>query len=132
MQAYTAQWQRHCPDITPPQYAVLLTLRERPSITQTHLGTLTGIDLATLTPLVRALEDRRLLTRRTDDTNRRRKILELTDEGAEVVDRVRTSVAAIDKTMLAGLSADHRHQLVTALADLAELSEPSPGGSRVH
>jgi DNA-binding MarR family transcriptional regulator len=123
LQAYTAQWQSLCPQVTPPQYAVLLTLRERPTINQTRLGELTGIDTATLTPLLRSLEERGLLSRRTDEGNRRRKLLELTEQGVGVVTQVKGLVAQTDDIMLAGLSPEQRRSLLTALATLAALTE---------
>jgi DNA-binding MarR family transcriptional regulator len=123
LQAYTAQWQRLCPQVTPPQYAVLLTLQGRPTITQTHLGELTGIDTATLTPLLRSLEERGFLTRRTDEGNRRRKLLELTGDGADLVARVQGIAQETDDVMLAELSSEQRRSLVAALATLATLAD---------
>jgi DNA-binding MarR family transcriptional regulator len=92
-------------------------------INQTHLGELTGIDTATLTPLLRSLEKRGLLSRRTDEGNRRRKLLELTEEGVGVVRQVKGLVVQTDNIMLAGLSPEQRRSLVTALATLAALPE---------
>ncbi|WP_236796995.1 MarR family winged helix-turn-helix transcriptional regulator [Amycolatopsis sp. GM8] len=123
LQAYTAQWQRVCPMITPPQYAVLLVVQGQRSITQTHVGELTGIDAATLTPLLRSLEERGFLTRRVDEENRRRKLLELTKEGAALVTRVKRLADQTEKRMLAGLSQEQRDGLMTALATLADLRE---------
>lgn len=122
LQGYTAQWQQLCPQVTPPQLAVLVSLRERPTISQTHLSELTGIDTATLTPLLHSLEKRGLLTRRTDENNRRRKLLELTEEGAELVTGVEPLAEQLDDFMLSGLSPELRRDLMTALTELAGLT----------
>lgn len=119
LQAYTAQWQRLSPQVTPPQAAVLLALREKPTITQTHVGELTGIDTATLTPLLRSLEERGFLSRRVDEGNKRRKLLELTEQGTALVTKVEALAARTDDIMLAGLSPEQRRDLMTALATLA-------------
>ncbi|WP_053762096.1 MULTISPECIES: MarR family winged helix-turn-helix transcriptional regulator [Streptomyces] len=123
LQAYTAQWQRLYPQLTPPQASVLLTLRDRPSISQTHLGELTAIDGATLTPLLRSLEERGYLSRRVDEHNRRRKLVELTKHGADVVEQAQRIAARTDEIMLADLTQEQRRNLMTTLATLAGLTK---------
>ncbi|MFE7300646.1 MarR family winged helix-turn-helix transcriptional regulator [Streptomyces sp. NPDC057579] len=115
LQAYTAQWQTAVGDITPPQYAVLLTLSERPGIDQSRLGEATGIDLATLAPLVHRMEQRGLLTRRVDPGNRRRKLLALAEDGSRALERIGPLVDAVDEGVLGGLSPQERAALLHAL-----------------
>ncbi|AIA06625.1 MarR family winged helix-turn-helix transcriptional regulator [Streptomyces noursei] len=102
-------------DITPPQYAVLLTLSERPDIDQSRLGEATGIDLATLAPLVHRMEQRGLLTRRIDPGNRRRKLLALTQDGSRALERIEPLAEALDEGVLGGLPPQERAALLHAL-----------------
>nr|WP_078649347.1 MarR family transcriptional regulator [Streptomyces ochraceiscleroticus] len=127
LQAYTAVWQATVGDVTPPQYAVLLTVREQPDIDQSRLGRVTGIDLATLAPLVHRLEQRDLLTRRVDPANRRRKLLRLTDDGVRALERTGPLADEVDAVALRGLTADQRASLTDALRSISDASGETPG-----
>ncbi|AIA00551.1 transcriptional regulator [Streptomyces noursei ZPM] len=94
---------------------MLLTVHDRPAIDQSRLGDLTGIDQATLAPLVHRLELRGLLTREVDPTNRRRKLLTLTDDGNATLDRIRPLSEAVDASILGGLPNTHRAVLLESL-----------------
>ncbi|MEU7638388.1 MarR family winged helix-turn-helix transcriptional regulator [Streptomyces sp. NPDC039016] len=115
LQSYSAKWQEAVGDVTPPQYAVLLTVHERPGIDQSRLGDLTGIDLATLAPLVHRLELRGLLSREVDPANRRRKLLTLTGDGNATLDRIRPLGEAVDASIVGGLPETHRAVLLESL-----------------
>ncbi|MER5802182.1 MarR family winged helix-turn-helix transcriptional regulator [Streptomyces mirabilis] len=115
LQSYTAKWQEAVGDVTPPQYAVLLTIHEHPGIDQSRLGETTGIDRATLAPLVHRLELRGLIAREVDSANRRRKLLTLTDGGVATLDRIRLLGDAVDASVLGGLPHAQRTALLEAL-----------------
>ncbi|MFI8997812.1 MarR family winged helix-turn-helix transcriptional regulator [Streptomyces sp. NPDC053542] len=116
-------------DITPPQYAVLLTVRERPGIDQSRLGERTGIDRATLVPLLHRLEERGLLARETDMTNRRRKQLTLTDEGRRTTERLGPLADEVDEAALGGMPPEQRTALLEALRRISEAEGSDAGGS---
>lgn len=80
-QAWTALWQQRVPDLTSPQFGVLLVLDDHGSMDQSALGALAAIDRSTLTPLLDRLEARGLVTKAMDPANRRRRIITLTDTG---------------------------------------------------
>lgn len=82
-QAWTVMWQQHIPDLTNPQFAVLLVLDDSGSLDQSALGALTAIDRSTLTPLLDRLEALGLVSKEIDPANRRRRIVTLTDAGRE-------------------------------------------------
>jgi DNA-binding MarR family transcriptional regulator len=54
------------------------------------LATAFGLDPSTITRQVQALEDAGLASRQTDPTDRRASLLDLTDNGRDVLDRTRT------------------------------------------
>ena len=126
LQSYTAKWQATVGDVTPPQYAVLLTIREYPGIDQSALGELTGIDLATLAPLVHRLEQRGLLSRETDPTNRRRKQLTLAEDGIRALERIRPLSDEVDQAVLGRMPLPQRAALLDALRwiSASDLQEP--------
>lgn len=94
---------------------MLLTIHESPGLDQSRLGETTGIDRATLAPLVHRLELRGLIAREVDSANRRRKLLTLTDDGVATLDRIRPLGDAVDASVLGGLPDKHRAALLEAL-----------------
>ncbi|MFI1184448.1 MarR family transcriptional regulator [Streptomyces sp. NPDC020799] len=94
-QTWTAHWQQRVPDLTSPQFAILLVLRERDGLDQSELGARTAIDRSTLTPLLDRMDARGLVTKAPDPANRRRRIITLTETG-----RHRLAQAIVEATRL--------------------------------
>ncbi len=87
--------------LTYPQYLTLLALWESdqtPSVGE--LGERLRLDSGTLTPLLKRLESAGLVVRRRDATDERRVLIELTDEGWALRDRV----AHVPKELFASLA----------------------------
>ncbi|WP_435241661.1 MarR family winged helix-turn-helix transcriptional regulator [Streptomyces cucumeris] len=125
LQRYTAQWQATVGDVTPPQFAVLTSVGEYPGISQIDLGEVTGIDVATLAPLVLRLEQRGLLNRDVDPANRRRRQLHLTPAGVAETERILPLAEQVDGVMLDGLSTPQRAALLAALRSLSGMGGPA-------
>jgi DNA-binding MarR family transcriptional regulator len=74
--------------------------------------------------MITALEDRALIKRHRDQTDRRRLVVALTDEGRALLDRCRDEVDALEATMLTGLSVAQtkalRGVLATCYANLSK------------
>ena len=86
--------------LTYPQYLTLLALwesEEPPSVGQ--LGERLRLDSGTLTPLLKRLESAGLVVRRRDVSDERRVLIELTDEGWALRERV----AHVPKELFASL-----------------------------
>lgn len=75
-------------EVTPTQYGILVALHERPGLDQIGLAGVLGLDRSTTGMVVGLLEARALLRRTPHATDRRRRVLALTDEG-------RTMLAAL-------------------------------------
>src|SRR5690606_20755279 len=73
--------------ITTTQYSVLYALRVRPGIDQISLCALIGVDRSTVASVSRLLEDNGLVERCADPNDRRRKQLNLTDAGMDMIVR---------------------------------------------
>lgn len=73
--------------ITYPQYLVMLVLWEQDDLSVSALGERLMLDSGTLTPLLKRLEQRGLLTRRRADEDERRVQVVLTDEGRALGER---------------------------------------------
>ena len=71
---------------TPSQYGVLWMLRSRPNLDQIGLARLMGLDRSTTGLVVQKLESAGFVRRRNDAVDGRRKVLELTKSGAEMLE----------------------------------------------
>ena len=67
--------------LTYPQYLVMLVLWESAPLTVKALGARLLLDSGTLSPLLKRLEERRLVTKRTDPEDARRVVVSLTAGG---------------------------------------------------
>jgi DNA-binding MarR family transcriptional regulator len=71
-------------DITYPQYLVMLILWEEESATVKKIGNRLQLDSGTLTPLLKRLEQKKLLTRTRDANDERNVIIRISNEGMEL------------------------------------------------
>lgn len=74
-------------DLTYTQYITLLVLWERKSLTVKALGEALYLDSGTLTPLLKKLEDKGLLSRERSAQDARTVIVSLTDAGEALRDK---------------------------------------------
>lgn len=74
-------------DLTYPQWLVLLVLWEEESATVRELGRRLHLDSGTLSPLLRRMENRGVITRHRDGDDGRSVIVRLTDEGSALRSR---------------------------------------------
>ena len=68
-------------DLTYPQYLVMQALWLNDNASLTDLSKETRLDLGTLTPIVKRLETKKLLIRRVDSKDERKKIIKVTPSG---------------------------------------------------
>lgn len=95
-------------DLTAVQFAALNVISEEPGIDQARLAGAIAYDRATIGGVVDRLEGKSLVERRVSRTDRRARELRLTPAGAEMLDRLRPVVAALQPTILAGLDEEER------------------------
>jgi DNA-binding MarR family transcriptional regulator len=106
-------------------YLALNNLREQQAMSQQALGDALHLDPNNCVLLLNVLEAGRLAVRRRDPTDRRRHIVELTEEGHRAVERADRALESVENEVLAALSSDERAELRRLLA-LALATEPSP------
>ena len=73
-------------DLTYTQYITMMVLWERKSLTAKELGECLYLDSGTLTPLLKKMESKGLLTRRRSDVDERSLIVTITDRGEQLRD----------------------------------------------
>jgi MarR family transcriptional regulator, temperature-dependent positive regulator of motility len=122
-------------DLTPRQYAVLVTVSGHEGISQTGLVERTGIDRSTLADIVRRMLKKGLIQRRRTKEDARAYAVRLTEEGKRVLKQTEPMTKKVDDLVLQSLPARQRDQFLTDLATIVEAlsrmaPEPAPVGKR--
>ena len=102
-------------DLTPRQYAILLTVAQNEGLSQTHLVEKTGIDRSTLADIVRRLLKKGLLQRRRTKDDARAYAVKLTDEGLRVLKSAEPMARKVDDRILSALPGQQRERFVQDL-----------------
>jgi MarR family transcriptional regulator, transcriptional regulator for hemolysin len=102
-----------------PIWLILISLKAQPRANQRALAEAVGITDATLTHHLNAMESAGLLSRRRDPANRRVHLVELTDEGQAMFQRLRGAAGHFDARLHASLSEGELRQLRDGLDRLA-------------
>src|SRR6185369_3804319 len=103
---------------TLPVWLTLLSVKSRELANQRELAGMIGIQGATLTHHLNAMEAQGLLTRRRDPDNRRVHVVELTQAGEAMFLKLRAAALIFDKRLRAGLPDDRLAEFAEVLAAL--------------
>src|SRR5262249_17731452 len=103
-----------------PVWLVLISLKSRQIASQRELAEAVGIQGATLTHHLDAMESARLVTRRRDPANRRLPRAGLTPAGDALFLRLRDAATSFDRRLRAGLSEQEVSQLEALLTRLRD------------
>jgi DNA-binding MarR family transcriptional regulator len=111
-------------DLTPRQFAVLLTVAKTEDVSQTALVDATGIDRSTLADIVRRLVERGLLSRKRTKQDARMYAVRLSAAGRHAVEAAGPAAAATNEALLAALPAGQRTAFISALVKIVETMGP--------
>jgi DNA-binding MarR family transcriptional regulator len=103
-------------------YGVLVSLEGLGALTQHELGQLLRIDRTTMVAIVDHLEQRRFVRRAPDRADRRANRIQLTAAGRAALRSATGAVATADTTLVEGLSAEERAELVSLLHKICALA----------
>ena len=103
-----------------PVWVVLISLKSGQTSSQRELAGAVGIQGATLTHHLDAMESSGLVTRRRDPRNRRLHLVELTPDGDALFARLREVAFAFDQRLRAGLTEHDVDRLEVLLARLRD------------
>jgi MarR family transcriptional regulator, transcriptional regulator for hemolysin len=113
-----------------PVWLVLISLKSGQRASQRELAEAVGVQGATLTHHLNAMESAGLVTRRRDPANRRLHLVELTPAGDALFLRLRAAATAFDRRLRAGLSDNELGQLETLLTRLRDnAAAPNPASA---
>ncbi len=107
-------------DLTPRQYAVLLTVSRNEGLSQTNLVDRTGIDRSTFADIIRRMLKKGLLQRRRTKEDARAYAVKLTDEGRRILATADPIVTRVDERLLAVLPPNHRDRFLRDLFLIVE------------
>jgi DNA-binding MarR family transcriptional regulator len=112
--------------LTYPQYLVMLVLWEERKLSVKELGQRLMLDSGTLSPLLKKLEEKQLLTRSRSREDERVVLIELTDDGIQL----RSSANEIPGDIMCSLRLSHEEMdqmrtLATGMLDKLNKLEPA-------
>lgn len=107
-------------DLTPRQYAILLTVSQNEGLSQTDLVEKTGVDRSTLADIVRRMLKKGLLQRRRTKDDARAYAVKLTEEGARALRAAEPVVRRVDDKILSMLPAKQRELFLSDLQMIVE------------
>ncbi len=105
-------------NVTPIQYGLLSILLDRPGLDQLSVAKELGIDRANVGDVLKRLEQRKLLTRVVDPSDKRRKICLPTRDGIAFVHKYRENMQQTQERLLEPLSSDERSNFMSLLRRL--------------
>jgi DNA-binding MarR family transcriptional regulator len=106
--------------VTPVQFAALHTVAAQPGLDQRTLASTIGFDTSTIGGVIDRLEARGLMQRNASETDRRVRLLQLTDEGLALLEAITPSMLEAQRRILAPLPAADRKQFMRMLQVLVE------------
>jgi DNA-binding MarR family transcriptional regulator len=109
------------------QFIVLKQLQAMGSCAQAELADALGIDYSNLASVTGELYRRGLIERNRDESDRRRYVVELTDDGRRLLADADTAIGTGEEDMLASLDEAEREQLWDLLRRMADALEICPG-----
>lgn len=110
-------------ELTPRQFAVLITVEQNEGLSQTELVRKTGIDRSTLADMISRLLKRNLLARKRTESDARANAVSITAEGRRALQSVLPNVAKAEQRILKTLPANAQSSFIKALHVIADAAD---------
>lgn len=124
-QIAAALFMEHTADfgVTPIQFGVMMTAREHPEIDQRTLAGLVRFDTSTIGGVIDRLERRGLIRRNASQSDRRVRLLTLTEEGEKLLDRLIPHAIKARESVLEPLEPEQRDAFLSMVKTLVDAHE---------
>jgi DNA-binding MarR family transcriptional regulator len=121
-QIHVAMFHEECGNfsITPVQFGLLTILDGKPPLDQVTLAAEIGIDRTNVADVVARLESRGLVERRANQSDRRTRLVSITDDGRAFRQQVHGCMEIAQERFLAPLREEDRRVFMHLLRDLVE------------
>jgi DNA-binding MarR family transcriptional regulator len=116
-------------ELSQSQYVILVTIKAQGSVGQRRLAELVAMDARNIVPVLDSLAARGFVERRTDDIDRRRRIVALTDSGRALLDAVASAAATEQDQFLRALAPSDRENLNRLLWRIYDSHLHAPGSA---
>lgn len=116
-------------DVTPTQFSALSVLAANPGADQVTVSREASLDTSTTGAVIERLIQRGWVTVSSDPTDRRRRVLSLTDAGREVHGTLWATAEDMTRRMTDCFDADEQAQFVDLLARFVDHGERLAAGS---
>ena len=110
-------------DVTEQQWRVIRVLAEDSPLDASEVANRACVLAPSLTRIIKALEDRKLITRERDPSDARRISLSIAPAGLALIRQVTPETCAIYADIEARYGREHMERLLDMLCELAELKE---------
>jgi DNA-binding MarR family transcriptional regulator len=110
-------------DLSHGEHTVLLSIDAGEPESQQQIGRRLGVDRTTMVARIDGLESKGLVARRTDDSDRRRNVVELTPAGRAALRRATSASDKAERRLLTGLDETEAAQLRSLLRRIAADSD---------
>jgi len=107
-------------NITPVQYGILTALSLRPWLDQTEIGAELGLDRTTTADVIKRLQERGLVERRVNPTDRRSRQALITKEGLRLMGLLQNGMMRAQRRLLEPLTPRNREIFMKLLSQLVE------------
>lgn len=112
-------------ELTPRQFAILVTVAQNPDVSQTGLVEQTGVDRSTLADIVRRLVEKGLVQRKRTRSDARMYAVRLTAKGKAALSSIRPAAARVDARILSVLPTGQRADFIEALGEIVRAMSQS-------
>lgn len=102
-------------DITIDQWLVLKTMQENKNLSQNQIAELVFKDFASITRIIELLVKKKYIQRTIDNNDRRKFVLDITEEGNKIIGKIYPIVAENRKKALTDLNLEEINNLKTQL-----------------
>ena len=107
-------------DITREQWIFLMKLHQKDGIPQNELAFITERDKTSLTRLVKTMERKELIKRKISETDKRSKLVCLTDEGRKIFKKSKPIMQQMIKNLQSGLTEEEVRNTINILKRFQE------------
>jgi DNA-binding MarR family transcriptional regulator len=101
--------------LEPRQFAVMRAIQAAQDLSQNQVGEWLRIPASSMVSLIDQLESRGLVERRPHPTDRRARLLHITEQGTETLDRATALAMGLEQTICEGFSPELRDELIDSL-----------------